>query len=139
MKKLFFLVLVVSLMGFIVGCGGDGNIFDPPTTAEITFVVTVPDNTPADATIYIVGALPDATWDPGFAGYALTKNSDGTYSGTFSLNLNTAVEYKFTRGTWDDSEKAADGSEIQNRSISPTADATVECTVGSWADLPLGN
>lgn len=86
MKKLLLLFLAALMVLMVVGCGGSSNS-DTDTTAEITFIVTVPDNTPDDATIYAIGSLPGCSWDPTYTGYALTKNTDGTYSGTFTIKV----------------------------------------------------
>lgn len=140
MKKLLLLFLAALMVLMVVGCGGSSNSSsgsgsDTDTTAEITFIVTVPDNTPDDATIYAIGSLPGCSWDPTYTGYALTKNTDGTYSGTFTIKVGT-YEYKFTRGgSWDTGEKDENGQELSNRTLNVTGDATVTATIAKWADL----
>ncbi|HPT67603.1 MAG TPA: hypothetical protein PLI94_06155 [Bacillota bacterium] len=132
MKKLLLLFLAALMVLMVVGCGGSSNT---DTTAEITFIVTVPDNTPDDATIYAIGSLPGCSWDPTYTGYALTKNTDGTYSGTFTIKMGT-YGYKFTRGgSWDTVEKDENGQELSNRTLNVTGDATVTATIAKWADL----
>lgn len=104
---------------------------------EVTFVVTVPSNTPANAEVYMAGNQPEiGPWNPSF--HKLTKGSDGKYRTTikFAANPGTGVEYKFTRGAWEQVEKAANGDELANRTLTiPNANTTVEATIARWADL----
>lgn len=133
MKKFLFLVLALSLVGLIVGCGG-GSSNSSADPVAVTFVVTVPAGTPAEDTIYIVGDFNE--WDPGDAACALTKNDDGTYQITLTKTAGTVIGYKFTRGSWDVVEKQADGvTEVDNRPCTFDADKTIEITIEAWDDL----
>jgi predicted alpha/beta superfamily hydrolase len=99
----------------------------------ITFKVKVPAGTPADAKLYLAGdakALGEWKQD----GVELKKGDDGIYSAKVSLPKDKQVEYKVTRGTWATVEKNADGSEMANRTLTPTKDAAVEIEVKAWAD-----
>ena len=67
---------------------------------SVTFVVTAPENTPADQTLYLSGSVPVlGNWDA--AGVPLKKADDGKFHATVPDLLNT-MEYAFkvTRGTW---------------------------------------
>jgi predicted alpha/beta superfamily hydrolase len=64
----------------------------------------------------------------------MKKGEDGVYSVVASLPKDKQIEYKVTRGSWETVEKNADGSEINNRTLTPTKDASVEIEVKAWAD-----
>lgn len=110
----------------------------PVVTAELEVVATVPANTPADATIHLTGNRPElGDWDG--VGVALARGDDGRWRVTLSLPLETELEFKLTRGSWETVEKDAAGDEIENRTHMVDAErATLELTVASWRDLPPG-
>ena len=104
-------------------------------TASIVFKVKVPPGTPTDAKLYLAGsdkALGGAEWKAD--GFHLTRGDDGVYTGTVDLPKDKQVEYKVTRGSWETVEKNGDGSEMNNRTLTPTKDSTVEIEVKRWAD-----
>ncbi|MEY2546241.1 MAG: hypothetical protein QOG48_1358 [Verrucomicrobiota bacterium] len=101
----------------------------PGPPANVTFDVTLPPDTPDTDTIYVAGDFQG--WDPGAS--PLTRN--GLHAtGTFTISQLT-IEYKFTRGSWDKGEKAADCSEISNRQANVQDGETLSDTVGGWADI----
>ena len=100
----------------------------PGPPATITFDVTLPANTPAGDTIYVAGDFQG--WDPGAS--PLTRNGFHA-SGSFTVNQ-TTVQFKFTRGSWDKGEKAADCSELSNRQATVTDGETITADVAQWAD-----
>src|SRR5687768_4166293 len=89
---------------------------------SITFKVKVPASTPKDAKVHIVGDQ-TALGEWNAAGPELKKGDDGVWSIVVKLPRDKPVEYKFTRGTWETVEKNADGSEMNNRTFTPTRDA----------------
>ena len=100
---------------------------------KITFQVKVPEGTPADAKLFIAGdAEKFGPWKAD--ALEMEKADDGTYVVSAQLPKDKPVEYKITRGSWETVEKNADGSEMANRSLTPTRDAKVEITVAAWAD-----
>ncbi|MWC30716.1 basic secretory protein-like protein [Paenibacillus sp. MMS18-CY102] len=104
-----------------------------PQPDSITFVVTVPSNTPSNASIYLASNI--GSWNPGDANYKLTKNSNGTYSITVSVTAGTAIEYKFTKGTWATEEVSSSGAAIGNRTLTTSGGAqTVNVSVARWKD-----
>jgi hypothetical protein len=107
---------------------------------EVTFNVTVPEGTPADATVFVAGnfsgldsGLP--AWDP--AGIALSKVSDYEWTVTISGPNPAALEYKYTLGSWDAVEKDAACEEIGNRMISVSygSQATSDVVL-NWGNVP---
>ncbi len=106
-------------------------------TVDITFLVTVPEDTPDEDTIYVAGDLGSAFggyWNP--AGRALEPLDTTLWTTTFSAPRGTTFSFKFTRGSWATVEKAADGSEMANRVADAAGTETLEYTVARWADIP---
>jgi predicted alpha/beta superfamily hydrolase len=102
-------------------------------TVTITFKVKPAPGTATDAKLYLAGdAKALGEWKAD--GFKLTRGEDGIYSGKVQLPRDKQVEYKVTRGSWETVEKNGDGSEINNRTLTPTKDATVEIEVKKWAD-----
>lgn len=112
----------------------------PPS---VTFLVTVPSNTPANADVCVTGNAPElGPWKPDNTATKLTKQADGTYKitiGFTSVNAGDTIQYKTTRcgAGWVDVEKKADGSELDNRTLKLLGGPqSVSYTVAKWADLP---
>jgi hypothetical protein len=98
---------------------------------EITFDVTLSASTPTSDTIYVAGNFQN--WDPGAT--ALTRDSATHAYGSVMVPQGTAMEFKFTRGSWAKGEKAEDCSELANRTAIADASKTITCTVANWADI----
>lgn len=111
-----------------------------PSTA-ITFTVSsVPENTPADETLYIAGEFEEGTWvEPGTDDtFAMTQNEDGTWSITLNpVEGDDILEYKiFREGGWATGEQTADCQGADNRTL--TIGETTEVTdieVAAWEGL----
>ncbi|MEA2710479.1 MAG: hypothetical protein QOF78_3080, partial [Phycisphaerales bacterium] len=100
---------------------------------SVAFRVKAPKLTPADAKLYLAGdAQALGAWKED--GVELKKGDDGVYAAKVALPADRPIEYKVTRGSWGNVEKNADGSEVNNRTFTPTRDATVDVEVGAWAD-----
>jgi len=86
----------------------DENLF------EVTFIVTfVPEDTPQDASIYMMGNFNN--WLVGDENYRFEKMDDGTYQLTLRMSQNTEIEYKYNLGNYDYIEKNYFGDERENR------------------------
>jgi hypothetical protein len=86
---------------------------DLETAKEVTVTlnVIVPENTPSDAVISLGASF--GGWSPDNAAWAATKQSDGTYSITFTISVTAAYsthEYKWTQGSWAIGENLASGN-----------------------------
>ncbi|MDQ4139069.1 MAG: alpha/beta hydrolase-fold protein, partial [Bacteroidota bacterium] len=92
----------------------------------------IPDNTPTDAHLYLVGNF--NRWQPGAPVYQLKPQPNGTYEVTVPF-MNRPVEFKVTRGTWESVEAAEDGSDMPNREIKPPFPKEVFVQVANWTDL----
>ncbi len=89
--------------------------------------------TPALDTVFIVGDFNN--WNARDTAWQMENNHDGTYQITFTLPLGTNMEYKFTRGSWDNVETQADGSFLPNRNAAYSNGGTINCQVANWSDL----
>jgi predicted alpha/beta superfamily hydrolase len=98
----------------------------------VTFIVTAPPATPADATLYLSGDRAElGAWSG--KGPALTRRADGLWWGEVALPAGASAEFKLTRGSWDSVEKDAQGGELGNRHVDVIATTdTVRVTVASW-------
>jgi len=106
-------------------------------TVTIEFLISVPDSTPANATVYIAGSLqPVGSWRAD--GKALAKQSDGRWHSEFRLPKGGELEYKFTLGTWSGVEKGKSGEEIGNRVLRLESNKKIEAIVQSWAKPQSG-
>jgi alpha-glucosidase len=105
----------------------DPTITDPRPPVAVTFEVHVPASTPIDAPIYV------ATSANGWAQVPLAWTAPGVARGQLTVPRGDWVDYKFTRGSWDTVEKAADCSERSNRTRIGAAGTRVD-TVAAWRD-----
>jgi AraC-like DNA-binding protein len=100
-------------------------------------VISVPGNTPHDASIFLAGTFND--WMDNDPAYKLTKSADGTYIGEIQAGLDS-FSYKFTRGTWESIEGRWDGGMRSNRVY--VADRAnneqIVAEIKSWHDLSTG-
>ncbi|WP_339223718.1 carbohydrate binding domain-containing protein [Paenibacillus sp. FSL H8-0332] len=104
-----------------------------PQADSVTFRVSVPASTPANAQVYLTGSF--NSWNAADAAYLLTRGSDGVYSVTLNLPAGSAVTYKLTRGSWGTVETTSSGAEIANRTLTPAGGAqTVTISVQRWKD-----
>ena len=102
---------------------------------QVTFTVTLPENTPAGDTIYIAGDFQG--WDPGAT--PMTKVDERTWTMTAAFTEGDEPQYKYTRGSWEAVEKDGACGEIPNRTTQVTyGDAgaqSVADSIGKWRDI----
>ncbi len=103
-----------------------------PGTVEVTFIVSVPDYTPENDSVYIAGDFND--WNPGDERYRLKKLPDGRWAINLTSPHGKTIEFKFTRGSWETVEKGRNGEEIPNRRFTFKENGTYEFTVYHWRD-----
>ncbi len=105
---------------------------------DVTFRVTVPASTPPGATVYIAGSFsaPYPEWNPGGISLAATVDPF-VWEVTLAMLEGTVLEYKYTRGSWDEVEKGPDCEEIANRTLTVIGSAAliVDDTVVKWRDV----
>ena len=121
MKKLFFVLAFAGL------------VHSQPLEKQITFRV-LPQTLPDTAKIYIAGNHPQlGAWQPEVI--AFTRVHDGSWTRTFSFKVGDHLEYKFTRGSWDNEAVNAEGEVPRNSTLLVRNDTTVTVTIANWKDL----
>ncbi|WP_224248483.1 alpha/beta hydrolase-fold protein [Hyalangium gracile] len=128
---------LVFLLWLTVGLGVCAAGPTPPaqgSDTQLTFDVTVPVETAAEAEIWISGNHPSlGDWNG--KGLKLTRAPDGHYTGSISLPARTKLEFKVTRGSWETVEKEASGQELRNRGLKVGSEPQhVSVSVARWAD-----
>jgi predicted alpha/beta superfamily hydrolase len=101
--------------------------------AQITItLITIPNNTPENAKIFIAGNFND--WVPDAEEFRFKKNSKGNYF----IDLPTAnkfYEYKITLGTWNSCEMSPKGGDIPNRKIFAGKDTALQLSIENWKSI----
>nr|WP_206204267.1 alpha/beta hydrolase-fold protein [Thermococcus sp. 18S1] len=105
---------------------------ETPNVVTVTFIVSVPDYTPENDSVYIAGDFNG--WNPGDENYRLRKRDDGKWEITLEFRRGTKIEFKFTRGSWETVEKGRNGEEIPNRALVLEESGRYEFTVYHWRD-----
>ena len=95
-----------------------------------------PDNTPKDASVYIVGSFNN--WHPGSPKFRAVKKSDGKFYVDVPLWEDT-IQYKFTRGDFFSIEGRRNGRARRDREyIYDPNNKELHVTIASWEDLSGG-
>ncbi|EMR04792.1 DUF4625 domain-containing protein [Cesiribacter andamanensis] len=115
-----------------------------------TFSVTVPENTPEGAKVFVVGQM--TGWGADQEGmWELTDDdNDGVYTGTFDITQESVAGgngYKFrilsddSADAWKFVEKGAECEELDNRTYTYSASMqTIDAEVLNWRNIdPCGN
>jgi AraC-like DNA-binding protein len=104
--------------------------------AQITIrVKEVPENTPPDANLYLVGNFNE--WQTGQPAYKMQRQADGTFTFTFAADFDS-ISYKITRSSsWKTVEGRSNGRARPNRILIHRAKKpiTQEIVIESWEDL----
>jgi uncharacterized repeat protein (TIGR01451 family) len=98
---------VVQAVDSSFNYSGDSNQVTATAEAKVvavTFQAVVPDYTPAGATVYVVGDVPELCGWCNPQTVAMDKTGDVTWTKTLSLPDGQAIQYKYTRGNWDVNE-----------------------------------
>ncbi|MEJ2637561.1 MAG: MBL fold metallo-hydrolase, partial [Calditrichia bacterium] len=113
---------------------------------KITFQVKVPDFTPLSDPVYMAGNLND--WDPGTgeAGVAgserdllLTAMGGNLWQIVLPFTSGDLIQYKYTRGSWENVEKGPLGEELPNRTVQVPGTGFIQTdTVVNWRDISTG-
>ena len=104
----------------------------PTFASEITFLVTVPEETATTDTIYIWGSAPElGNWD--IDAVFLTENTNGNWELLVDLTANETVYYKYTKGSSSTVERGPIGELIDFRILEvPNSTLVVRDTVFRW-------
>ncbi|AWN23272.1 esterase [Deinococcus irradiatisoli] len=104
-------------------------------TAEQTFVLRVPENTPADATFYLQTGLEHHA--PALPQHAFTQEGEGWVL-RLDVPLGALLTYKVTRGSRKNEEGDAWGERRPDRRTVVQGPATHHVEVQSWQDVHGG-
>ena len=135
-KSLFYMLILLSIVFALTGCLPKTAGQEPPVPV-VSFKAYLPENTPDDATIYIIGNY--CNWDFGGAKTSEVKTDNGQKYAEFELQVaEFPLQYKYTVGPdWKYVEKDADGNEIDDRKIDSAPEEVVIDTVAKWAAIPI--
>jgi glycosidase len=111
-----------------------------PKLVAVTFRVRVPASTPPSDIVYLPGNIDQlGPWNPGKQ--AMTDAGGGIWEATVEILDGTALEYKYTRGTWDRVEWWGSIVSTANRfaTISYGTDGTqlIDDTSTAWDDTTI--
>lgn len=104
-------------------------------TVNVTFSVTVPDNTPPEARLYITGDFEG--WSGGGNNdFELMLQDNNVYELSVPLDAGSTIQFKITRGSWTVEESSDLGRFVGNRVRHLRGDdVTLNETVSGWLDL----
>jgi hypothetical protein len=71
-------------------------------------------------------------WSPD--GFPLTRMGENLWFGSAIVPADAVIEFKITRGSWDDEEILEDGTAPVNGTIPASGDVTVRRLVYGWKD-----
>lgn len=126
------LAMTATLRRTLITASGALLLSASAANAQLTIRLTgVPSGTAGD--VYVAGSFNN--WNPADAAYRLTSE-DGEYVITLPAAVRGAVEFKFTRGSWESVELDSAGNGVQNRSviIPEGGAATYTAAVAGWQD-----
>jgi AraC-like DNA-binding protein len=98
-------------------------------------VVEIPENTPVDASLYLVGSFNG--WSPGDERYKLHRQPDGSFVATIPIRT-TVTEFKICRGNWAAIESNKNGLSRPNRQFVYELSHAAELQnlrIANWEDL----
>jgi hypothetical protein len=108
-----------------------------PGQVAVTFRTKAPAGTPSDATLYISGDVSQlGSWNPGSV--AMTDEGGGIWQTTVTVTDGTALQYKFTRGSWNTVEDWGSIIGETNRDVTVNGGSSgtmlVDDTATDWSD-----
>ncbi|OJH36891.1 hypothetical protein [Cystobacter ferrugineus] len=127
--KWFLLIPLASAV--LVGCGA---IEPPPPEyphATVTFDVTVPEGTPSDAIITVLGSHSSLGGNTA-PGFYLRRQANGHYTGMVRLAIDAEVSYTLWREDVWTPELSPEGTAMPRRSFRVTGDMTVSAQMARW-------
>ena len=135
MKCIIKLVLRLLLATYVVlflGC--DDNLVSN-SNHEVTFNVTLPETTPENAVVSIVGSFASSgypEWEYDAQEMELTQNSKGIFSITLNLKEGEYLYKYVLNGTSDHVEFGSSCNSISNRSVEISQKTTINDVVFNW-------
>ncbi|MDX1665039.1 MAG: alpha amylase N-terminal ig-like domain-containing protein [Candidatus Promineifilaceae bacterium] len=106
---------------------------------DVTFRVRVPEATPDQDLVYLVGDIPDlGPWDPGL--WPMTRVAPQIWETTLTIPDGTELQYKYTRGSWERVESWGTIVNLANRHVmiqyGDTGEQLVDNTATDWGVGP---
>jgi predicted alpha/beta superfamily hydrolase len=95
---------------------------------------SVPQLTPLFEPLFISGTFNQ--WQPADSAYRLQQTADGHWFVDIAVASETPIEFKFTRGDWEQAEATDSGDELQNRTCVLHVADTLHLSIVGWRDLP---
>jgi CubicO group peptidase (beta-lactamase class C family) len=104
-----------------------------PPKRQITLVVK-PAIMPVDSKIYVTGNHENmGNWNPNTI--PLEQQTDGTWRRTITIEEGMYLEFKITRGKWDDEAVSKEGIIPPNNILEVKNDTTLMIMVENWKDI----
>ena len=130
------MLILLSIVFALTGCLPKTAGQEPPLPV-VNIKAILPEDTPEDGTVYIVGNYSDWGFDNAATSDVKTDDEGKKYA-EFELEISQfPLEYKYTVGPdWAYVEKDAEGAEIGNRVIESEPEGVIEDTVEKWKDIP---
>lgn len=101
-------------------------------SVHITIKV-IAENIEPEENIFISGnQFKLGNWQPGAV--SLNKINDSTWMNSFSFIKGEELEFKFTKGKWDNEALNADGTVPANNSLTVNYDSTLSFRISNWKD-----
>ena len=102
------------------------------TSAQITFKITqIPTSVSDNDKIFMASNINN--WKPDDHQFEFKKNQEGFYILTIPDQAGK-IEYKITKGSWDNAESGENGTAIPNRVLeNPDKQQTVELKISGWS------
>lgn len=121
--------VLLALLGLLLAC----NSPESRLQKRVTFRV-MPQVIPDSEAVYIAGNHPQlGLWRPDTV--RLAQQADSSWSRTFEFHAGVRLEYKITRGSWQNEAVNAEGIVLPNAILEVTHDTTVTIEVATWKDF----
>ena len=122
MRKFIFILIAIA---------ANTDVF-AQSSIKVTFEVKAKD-LPGDAKVYVTGSSPKiGGWNP--EGLLLIYQGNDTWAVTVNLPNPSNIEYKFTKGSWDNQAANANGFELSNFNAKLDKDQTLSHIIDKWTD-----
>jgi len=120
MNKTVIIILLVAALAYAQG------------KAKITFEVIAPSLKSTDK-IYVVGNLPEiGSWNPSLV--ELESHNNFIWKKTILINKGSKIEYKFTRGSWNNEALGLNATIPSNSILLVENDTLVSRKINYWRD-----
>ena len=134
-KSLFYMLILLSIVFALTGCLPKTAGQEPPLPV-VNIKAILPEDTPEDGTVYIVGNYSDWGFDNAATSDVKTDDEGKKYA-EFELDFKDAeypLEYKYTYGAaWDYEELDEKGDSLDgNRRIDVKPDKDIQDVVLNW-------